>query len=98
MQCYYSIRGTCISLIEVDGGCSSVLSAMVLELVNREEALVLGDVKLLIGEEPVVVLGGHLSKRPDKGHVLVLDVVIGSRITYVVWSRVCVIMSVYYYA
>ena len=81
---------------------------MVLELVDWEEALILGDVKLLIGEEPVVVLGGHLSKRPDKGHVFVLDVVIGSRITYVVWSRVrvcvcvwvcvCVIMSVYYYA
>ena len=67
---------------------------MVLELVNREEALILGDVKLLIGEEPVVVLGGHLSKRPDKGHVFVLDVVIGSRITYVVWSRVCVCVCV----
>ena len=63
---------------------------MILELVDREEALVLGDVKLLIGKEPVVVLGGHLSKRPDKGHVLVLDVVIGSRITCSVVVCVCV--------
>ena len=81
---------TCISLKEVDGGCSSVLSAMILELVNREESLVLGDVKLLVGEEPVVVLGGYLSKRPDKGRVLILNVVIGSRITCSVVTCVCV--------
>ena len=67
---------------------------MILELVDREEALVLGDVKLLVGEEPVVVLGGHLSERPDKGHVLVLDVVIGSRITCSVVTCVCEYMCV----
>ena len=69
----------------VDGGCSSVLSTMILELVHGEETLVLGDVELLVCEEPVMVLWGDLSKHPDKSHILVLNVVIGSRITCIVW-------------
>jgi hypothetical protein len=54
---------------------------MILELVHWEEALVLSDVELLVGEEPVVVLGGNLPKCPDKGRVLILNAVVGSRIS-----------------
>ena len=76
---------TCISLEEIDGGCSPVFTAMILELVHGKEALVLGDVELLRREEPVVVLQEDLSKCPNKGRVLVLDIVIGGRIICIVW-------------
>ena len=69
---------------EVDGGCSPVFAAMILKLVHRKETLVLGDVELLRREEPVVVLREDLSKCPNKGRVLVLNIVIGGRITCIV--------------
>ena len=77
----YSKKCTCISLEEVDVGCSSVFSTMILELIHGEESLVLCDIEFLVCEEPVVILWGDLSERPDKKRVLVLNVVISSRVT-----------------
>ena len=58
---------------------------MILELIHGEEALVLCDVEFLVCEEPVVILWGDLSKCPDKKCVLILNVVVCSRVTCVVW-------------
>ena len=66
---------------------------MILELVHREETLILGDIELLICEEPVVVLRGDLSKCPDKGHIPILNVVISSRITYDIMWPCCVMCA-----